>query len=93
MDIRHEEIDRRGAFRLWDEEGVLGSMVYVRSSETTVLVQHTGTEQRARGKGAGKALFFHLVEWARETGTKVTVQCAFTRKMFQKNPDTQDVLR
>jgi hypothetical protein len=31
MDIRHEEIEGRGAFRASDEEGVLGSMVYVRS--------------------------------------------------------------
>ncbi|MFT4623677.1 MAG: putative GNAT family acetyltransferase [Myxococcota bacterium] len=93
IEIRDEEDAPYGAFRAYDEQGALGSMVYVHSAPKVVIVQHTGILGRGRGQGVGRMLFHHLVAWARETNTKVVPQCPFTRKEFDKHPETRDVLR
>ena len=93
IEIKHEPDTPYGAFRAYDDEGPIGSMVYVRAGEHVVIIQHTGLEERARGHGLGEQLFLFMVEWARESGTKIVVQCPFTRHEFHKHPETKDVLR
>ena len=93
MEIKHELVDRRGAFRAFDGDTALGSMAYVQSTKTTIIVRHTGVEEAARGQGIARKLFEHLVNWARENAIKVVPQCPFTHRMFMENPETQDVLR
>ena len=93
IEIRHDPDQPYGAFRAYDHEGVVGSMVYVQAGPGVVIVQHTGLEGRARGLGVGHELFTTLVAWARESKTKIVPQCPFTRSEFRKHPETNDVLR
>jgi uncharacterized protein len=93
MEIKHEPDPPRGAFRAYDEEGCVGSMVYVHAGPAVIYVQHTGVERRGQGHGVGGELFAFLVSWARDSHTLIVPQCPFTRKQFQKHPETQDVLR
>lgn len=93
MRIDIEEADKRGAFRAFDGDTALGSVAYVRAAPDVIYLQHTGVEAEAQGRGVGTALFEHVVAWARETGTRLVVQCPYLRKKFLKNPETRDVLR
>ena len=94
MEIKHElDSPPYGAFRAYDENGPIGSMVYVRSGADVIIVQHTGVEPRARGLGVGTHLFEFLVSWARETHTQIVAQFPFTLKAFRKHPEALDVLR
>ena len=93
IEIRHDPQPPYGAFRAYDEEGPLGSMVYVRSGPDVVIVQHTGVLERGRHHGIGHLLFDFLVAWARDTGTRIVPQCPFTRKEFAKHPEAADILR
>ena len=93
IQIKHEPEERYGAFRAYDDEGCAGSMVYVKAGEGVIIIQHTGTEPRARGQGLGGQLFHFMVAWAREHETKVVVQCPYVRKQFLKHPELQDVIR
>lgn len=93
VQIQHDEAEGRGALRAFEGDVVLGSTVYVRSAPDVVLVQHTGVESAARGKGVGTALFEALVEWARSTGNRVSVSCPYMARQFREHPEARDVLR
>lgn len=93
MDIRHDPSEPHGAFRASDDQGELGSMVYVKAGPKVILIQHTHVEDRAKGMGVGKALFAFMVDWARANEKKVSANCPFARRQFQDNPAARDVMR
>ena len=93
IDVRVEAVDGRGALRAYDGDEVLGSTVWVRSGDDVVIVQHTGVEPAARGRGVGRALFEALVDWARSSGTRLSVSCPYMIRQFHAHPGAKDVLR
>jgi len=49
-------------------------------------------EDSLRGKGGGLRLFNGMVDWARNTGTKIMSTCPFANSMFDRHPASRDVL-
>jgi predicted GNAT family acetyltransferase len=49
-------------------------------------------EDPLRGKGGGLRLFNGMVDWARNTGTKIMSTCPFANSMFDRHPASRDVL-
>jgi len=45
-----------------------------------------------KGQGAGRQLLDALVQWARETRTKVMATCPFALAQFRKDASIRDVL-
>ncbi|HEY8429762.1 MAG TPA: GNAT family N-acetyltransferase [Sandaracinaceae bacterium] len=91
--VRFSETGSRGRFELLGEGGaVLGRMTFSRAADDLVIVDHTEVDGSLRGKGAGRMLFSEMVRWARRTETRVRATCPFTLSMFERDPESRDVL-
>lgn len=94
MEILKEEDDSKGRLVAKEGDQELGEMTYSLANEGQwLIVDHTGVEGSHQEKGVGKALFFRLVDMARNEQRKVMPLCPFTRSMFEKHKDLWDVLR
>jgi hypothetical protein len=58
----------------------------------TLTIMHTEVSEALKGQGAGQALIRHIVDFSREKGWIVDVQCHYARRQFEKNPEFHDVL-
>mgnify|MGYP000937362575 CR=1 FL=1 len=92
LDIRHEEVDGRGAFFLEREHVRLAEMTYSRVSPKVVILDHTEVHESLRGLGVARELLDTAVAWARTTGTKFDVTCPYAKAQFEKDPSIGDVL-
>jgi len=82
-----------GRFKLLGENGqVLGHMTFSRAGTDLITIDHTEVDDSLRGKGGGLRLFNRMVDWARNTDTKVTPTCPFAKSMFDRHPTSRDVL-
>jgi predicted GNAT family acetyltransferase len=89
--VQHQQTDARGAFYV-ERDGVrLGELVYARSGEGTVNVEHTEVDAALRGQGVARQLLDALVGWARATGTRVQATCPYARAQFRKDASIRDV--
>lgn len=59
---------------------------------STLTIMHTEVSETLKGQGAGQALISHIVDFSREKGWIVNVQCHYARRQFEKNPEYHDVL-
>lgn len=91
IEIRRTESDSKGAFTAWDGETRAGTMTYSRLNDQVVIIDHTETEPGFEGRGVGKRLVTHGVEWAREHDQKLMPLCPFAKSVFDRTPDWQDV--
>ncbi len=90
--IQHQEIDPKGAFFVEKDGRRLAEMTYSRTNATMIIVDHTDVDASMSGQGVGRQLLGALVQWARETGTKVVPLCPFAKAQFNKDPSIRDVL-
>jgi uncharacterized protein len=90
--IQHQEIDAKGAFFVEKDGRRLAEMTYSRTNATMIIVDHTDVDASMSGQGVGRQLLGALVQWARETGTKVVPLCPFAKAQFNKDPSIRDVL-
>ncbi|MEQ8306340.1 MAG: GNAT family N-acetyltransferase [Hoeflea sp.] len=91
MDISEETGSSGGRYvaRLDGEEA---EMTYSRTSDTLIIIDHTGVPDSLRGKGVGQALAAHAVEAARAGGWKIIPLCPFFKAQAQRHPEWRDVV-
>lgn len=88
-----DEDPPRGRFLLVGDAGEhLGEMTFSRAREDLVIIDHTEVDDSLRGQGGGARLFQGMVDWARSTGTKIMSTCPFANSMFERQPESRDVL-
>lgn len=92
LQIEHQESDAKGAFYVQKDERRIAEMSYVRTSASTVNLDHTDVDASLSGQGVGRQLLGALVAWARATGTKVVPLCPYAQAQFDKDASIQDVL-
>jgi uncharacterized protein len=90
--IQHQETDHRGAFYMERGGQRLAEMTYSRANATLIIIDHTEVDESLKGQGAGRQLLDALVQWARDTGTKVMATCPFALAQFRKDASIRDVL-
>lgn len=91
--VEVEEDGARGRFKLLGPEGqMLGQMTFSRARDDLIIIDHTEVDDSLQGKGGGSRLFKAMVAWARDTGTQIMSTCPFTNAMFERDPDSRDVL-
>lgn len=91
--IAHEDNASRGAFYLEQGGRRLAEMTYSRTNDQLIVIDHTEVDASLGGQGVGRRLLEALVQWARETGTRVIALCPFAKAQFNKDPTIRDVLR
>ncbi|NMM48291.1 GNAT family N-acetyltransferase [Marinigracilibium pacificum] len=93
MEIVNETKDTKGRFVAMEDDMELGEMTYSIANKDLIIVDHTGVNDEARGKGIGRALFLHLVDYLRTNEIKVIPLCPFAKLMFDKHHEMTDVVR
>ena len=91
LEILHEERDGRGAFYVQGPAGRLAELVYARSPDQSVVLEHTEVSSALAGQGVGKKLVEAAVAWARRTGASFVPVCTYARSVFERNPGLRDV--
>ena len=67
-------------------------MTYSRANESLVIIDHTEVDPSLSGQGIGRLLLGTLVDWARDTGTRVMPLCPYAKAQFEKDASLRDVL-
>lgn len=93
ISITQEETGSKGRYvaHVEDHDDV-GEMTYSRSSDTLIIVDHTGVPESLGGLGVGKALAEHVVAQARAKGFKIMPLCPFLAAQYKKHPEWSDVM-
>ncbi len=92
MDIQQEEHGRKGAFFI-DEDGEwIAELTYFKSGENTITVDHTEIDPKLKGQDVGRRLVESVVNFARESGLKITPACPYAKKVIDSTPEFQDVV-
>ena len=74
------------------KDGVeLGYMTIIYVDDEGLIVEHTLVHEENRVRGVARAMFDHVVGWARRDRLYVVPLCPFVLSRFEKQPDTSDV--
>ena len=92
MLIQQKDNAQQGSFYIKDGDTVTAEMDYIWKGQLMVVV-HTEVDNSLAGKGIGKQLVQHAVEYAREKQIKIHPVCSFAKAVFEKVKDYQDVLK
>ena len=77
------------------EMQVDGSTAYVEYDlePDSIVFTHTTVPEELEGRGIGKQLAKHVLEYAKGQNLKVVPQCAFIASYIERNPEYQGLLR
>jgi predicted GNAT family acetyltransferase len=92
MEIIQKDNGREGVFKAVENGTEMGEMTYVWRGEERIVIDHTGVEPEFEGRGIGKQLFNKAVAFAREKQIKIVPICPFVVALFERMPETRDVL-
>jgi len=92
MLIQVEDNGKKGAFYVESEGKRLAEMTFVWAGTDRFIVDHTEVDGSLEGKGVGKQLVSHAVDFAREKGVKLIPLCPFTKGVIDRTPEYSDVL-
>lgn len=92
MEIQHLEKNNKGLFFIREDGKRLAEMTYSRASESMIIIDHTEVSETLKGKGVGLQLVMEAVKYARENQQKILPLCPFAKSVFDKKPETHDVL-
>ena len=92
MNILQEDNSKSGRFYIEENGKRVAELDYTWRSDNVISIDHTEVDDKLEGQGVGKALVEHVVIFARETGIKIRVYCAFAKTVFQRHKNFNDVL-
>lgn len=91
--FEHTKENAKGMFIMNLDGEVAANMTYSRIDANNIIVDHTAVAPSMKGKGVGKQIVQHMVDWARENNQKVLPLCPFAKAMIERHPEMQDILR
>lgn len=80
------------ARRLASEENGLPVFSDYRIEEGVLLLTHVEADRGLRGTGAASRFMQGVVDWARETKTRLRPKCSYAVAWFHRHPEARDVL-
>lgn len=92
MTIQHKEMQDEGMFFIAENNDVVAEIVYSKSGDNTLVIEHTEVAKPLRGHDIGYELVHRTVEFARMHGLKISPLCPFAKAVFERKADYQDVL-
>ena len=91
MEIKHEQSDRKGAFKAIDSGVEAGIMTYTSAGESKIIIDHTEVNENFKGQGVGKKMVLAAVDFARKNQIKILPLCPFAAAVFEKDASLSDV--
>lgn len=92
MDIEFVEGKKKGYFK-GNIDGVEAARLSLtRLNEDTIRIDHTEVKKRFKGEGLGTQLVMEVVKYAREENFLIEIDCPFAQRVFDKNPEIQDLI-
>ena len=92
MEIQHDSNAKTGRFYVQENGEDLAEMTYTMAGPEIMIIDHTEVSDKLAGKGVGKQLVHHGVEFARTNHLKVIPLCPFAKGVFDKVAAYGDVL-
>ncbi|MDZ7807103.1 MAG: GNAT family N-acetyltransferase [Gracilimonas sp.] len=92
MDIQHRSSDTKGEFFIEKDGKHIAEMTYSKAGGDKIIIDHTEVFNSGRGKGYGKKLVEHGVQFAKENNLKILPLCPFAKAIIMKDDDLKDVL-
>jgi len=89
--IEKEDHGHKGRFVIYEDTQFAGEMTFTWAGESKMIIDHTGVEEAFGGKGYGKQLVMAAVSFARENDIKILPLCPFAKKVFDRNPELNDI--
>lgn len=90
--FKHEEDGRKGKFTILENEIPAGEMTYVWAGDSKFIIDHTETYEGFNGKGYGKMLVLHGVEYAKQKGVKILPLCPYAKKVMEADPALHEMI-
>lgn len=84
--------EKSGNFNIVSESKKVALMTFVFAGPDKIIIDHTEVSPVFNGKGFGKKMVDKAVETAREKHWKIIPLCPFAKKVFDRNPQYNDVL-
>lgn len=84
--------DKNGNLSIASEGIKIALMTFVFAGPEKIIIDHTEVSPVFNGKGLGNKLIEKAVEVAREKKWTIIPLCPFAKKIFEKNPEFNDVL-
>lgn len=92
--VTHHEEGNKGRYVAHVEgQEAEGEMTYSRASASLIVLDHTGVDDRLRGRGIGAILANAVVEDARAKGQRIMPLCPFFKAQVERHPEWQDVIK
>lgn len=92
MIIQEKDQGSRKVFYVGEPDAPLAEMFFRLPAPGRMLIEHTEVDDSLAGKGVGKQLVAHAIEYARTNRLKIIPYCPFTRSVIDRTPEYQDVL-
>ena len=90
--IRHAEQGDGGAFLMERDGDRVAELTYRLEDDARATLDHTYVSPDLRGEGVAMQLVEAAVDWARQSGTKLTPACSYARAAFEREQRFADVL-
>lgn len=89
--IEHENKGNDQRFAIYAEGDYAGELTF-REEGNSMMIDHTEVEKEYEGKGFGKQLVMHAVDYAREHDMKIKPYCEYAHKVLTRDESYRDVL-
>ena len=68
-------------------------IAYASRMASAMTIDHTEIHEKLRGEGIGQDMIKAAVEYARANGLKIKADCPYAKKVIERTPEFQDVLK
>lgn len=92
LDIHHTVNGDHGRYWADLDGGAQAEMTYLRRSDRSIIITHTGVPRAFEGRGIALQLVKRAVADAREGNFKIVPQCPYVAVQFRRHPDWDDLL-
>ena len=92
MQIQHEDDGRSGRFFIEENGQQLAELYYEWHAPDHFTILHTEVDDSLGGKGIGKQLLTHAVEYARTRNVLIRPVCPFAKKVMEASDEYQALI-
>ena len=92
MEINFEQSNSKGSFFILKNGARGGELTFSKAGDKLLIIDHTEVSDELRGQDAGLELVSAAVAYAREHHLKILPLCPFSKSVFTKVKEFQDVL-